>query len=1083
MKKVFRDGSTVTILGHYLYSKEKFYEELSVDELKDLEVQPTAADLSGDPLRVFLSLEALRYQFASAYDPFLAVNVSKIDPLPFQIDAVYNYILKYPRIRFLLADDPGAGKTIMAGLVIKELKLRKLADRILIVAPGHLMEQWRREMLDKFQEDFVVVRRDLLRSSTNVFQKYSQVIASIDFLKQDDVLDLLKDVTWDLVIVDEAHKLAAYKYGNKLSKTQRYRVGEVLSERTAHMLFLTATPHKGDPENFRLLVDLLLPGMFSDAEVLKEAIRSGAHVPFLRRMKEDLRGFDGKRLFPPRYSTTITYQLSDDEIRLYRALTEYIQTQYSQISSESKRRNVAFAMVILQRRFASSVYALLKSLERRKERLEEYLKNREALAEQPRVDWDSLLDELEDMEESERWAKEDELLGVTASKSPSAIKAEIETINKLISLARKVIESQAETKIQDLKQTLAKINSEFPGEKILLFTEFKDTLDYLTERLREWGYTVTNIHGQMSMEERLEKEKEFRHNAQIMVATEAAGEGINLQFCHLLVNYDIPWNPNRLEQRIGRVHRYGQKKPVYIYNLVAGNTREGEVLQRLLEKLEEIRSALGDKVFDVIGDVLHGTSLYKALAALAANLDDERARKEIEKVKSELDVDSISKKLEDLLAESLATKHIDLTRIRKMLEISKENRIAPEYLQEFFKTAMDVIGGRYRARPDGTIVVERIPSELKELMDAHPARWQYADLKFPLVITFDKDVAKDRENVHFVSFGHPILDALLDLIQRDFVKDLVRGAVFYDLDGMYDGPIWFYEVTIVDGNGQVAGKRLVAIYDSPDGLKPVNPRVIWDFEPARNVSVSVDFSRRKVVEEAVRSVANEYLEELRRDRERQAEIKKNYGLRSLERLRGELGVRIARAEALLQQGDTTFAGILPLWREQWKKYTKKLQELPKEIERETTLRVSIPAYVGVIYVVPKDGMKSDPEIEKIGMRVTMEYERKRGWRPRDVSAENKGYDIVSEGPNGEVRYIEVKARAGIGDVQLTRNERVVAGIHGEKYWLYVVFNAATNPELRIIQNPAEVLRMQEIREVRYIAPASEILNKGERADI
>jgi Superfamily II DNA/RNA helicases, SNF2 family len=520
------------------------------------------------------------------------------DPLPHQIEAVYGHVLKLPRIRFLIADDPGAGKTIMAGLIIKELKLRHLATRILIVAPGHLKDQWRRELKDRFEEDFVVVDRATLGAfyGQNVWARESQVITSIDFAKQEEVLTGLSAVQYDLIIVDEAHKMAAYRYGDNLSKTDRYRLGERLSEICTHLLFLTATPHRGDPENFRLFLDLLEPGFFATSDMLAESIRQRDNPLFIRRVKEDLKDFDGKPLFLPRHVATIEFNLgveSEDEKRLYNDLSRYVNAQYNKALTSEKRRNVAFALVILQRRLASSTYALLRSLERRKRRLEELLQG--APQRQRTADEGYDVDELDDLSEEERWRREEAWETLSVAENRRELEQEVSSLDALIAQARAIVNAAppVEAKLRHLRAALEQLNRSHPGEKILIFTESRDTLEHLEKNVRLWGYSVCTIHGGMDLASRIQAEKTFKNEAQIMVATEAAGEGINLQFCHLMINYDIPWNPNRLEQRMGRIHRYGQTREVFVFNLVATDTREGRVWQAVFRKLEEIRQALG----------------------------------------------------------------------------------------------------------------------------------------------------------------------------------------------------------------------------------------------------------------------------------------------------------------------------------------------------------------------------------------------------------------------------------------------------------------------------------------------------------
>jgi len=748
VKKVEQLGNRIHIMGATIYSNKHIDRLLSKDDIEKIRTKEFELDFSTPGSEAFLAIEATRFRFASIFDPLLAMNISKIDPLPFQIEAVYGYILKLPRIRFLIADDPGAGKTIMAGLVIKELKLRGLVNRILIVVPGHLKDQWRRELKEKFQEYFTVIDRSTFDThyGENPWERENQVITSMDFAKQDDILPSLGSVEWDLVVVDEAHKMAAYKYGEKLKRTERYKLGEVLSRNSEHMLFLTATPHKGDPENYRLFMDLLAPGVFATTDMIDESIRNGDNPHFIRRLKEDLRDFDGKRIFKDRFPYTIKFRLSEEEKRLYNEVSRYVISQYNKALMRDKRRNVTFALLILQRRMASSTYALLRSLERRKKRLEELLKEPEVKSEVATIDIERLT-EIEDYEESARWEAEKRWETVSIAENKIELQKEIDILNSLMQKAREIITNEEEVKLKELKKAIEKgfekLREIGGKEKILVFTESRDTMEYLVDKIKSWGYSVNFIHGGMRLEDRIMAEKIFKNETQVMVATEAAGEGINLQFCHLMINYDIPWNPNRLEQRMGRIHRYGQKKDVYIFNLVAEDTREGKVLIKMFEKLDEIRRTLGsDKVFDVIGDVFHGKNLYQLIIDAVTNT------RSTEEIIEELDIkvdENYIAKIKEALGESLATRYIDYTRIKEMAEKAKEYRLIPEYVEEFFKRALQRAGGRFKLRKDGFITIETVPYEIRKIAEEVDFKNKYGTVlrRYPKV-TFDKEVAAEN---------------------------------------------------------------------------------------------------------------------------------------------------------------------------------------------------------------------------------------------------------------------------------------------------------------------------------------------------
>lgn len=1087
VKKVDSSTGYVHIVGATTISGQHVDQLIPVEEMSDIRIRAIETDFKSEAWKVFLALETKRYRYASLYDPLLAMNTSKVDPLPHQIEAVYGYVLKLPRIRFLIADDPGAGKTIMAGLILKELKLRNLVKRILIVTPGHLKDQWRRELKEKFEETFVVIDRGLLDAhyAENVWERENQVITSIDFAKREEILPSLGSARFDLVIVDEAHKMSAYRYGDKPVKTNRYRLGEVLSKSSDHLMFLTATPHKGDPENFRMFLDLLEPGFFASSEMLQESIKNKDNPLFIRRIKEDLKDFEGRPLFLPRYVKTVGFNLSDDEQILYNDVSRYVKEQYNKALQSDKRRNVAFALVILQRRLASSMYAILKSLERRKKRLEDLIKGVEKASLIEKV-FD--FEEVEDLSEEDRWKEEEMWETLSVAENRQELDAEIEILGDLIEKARNIIQKESEVKILQLKKSMEELSKKWSSKKILIFTESRDTLEYLEKKIKSWGYSVNTIHGGMKLEERVNAEKVFKNETQILVATEAAGEGINLQFCHLMINYDIPWNPNRLEQRMGRIHRYGQTMEVYVFNMVAQSTREGMVLTRLFEKLDEIRSVLqSDKVFDVISEVLYGKNLAQLMmeaAAGARTMDD--ILKEID---IKVDAEYIAKVKENL-GESLATKYIDYTRLKDMAQKARENRLIPEYTEAFFRKAFLKTGGKLKDRKDEFLTIESLPYEIKSIAGEDWFKRRFGTLlkSYPK-ITFDKDIGFRNQDAEFVTFGHPLFEGILEWVDRTMSSELQKGAVFIDPEGKMDGFILFYEGEVKDGKGSIAGKSLFAYYhDSRTGeSKPMPSTVVWDLAESTDDGgerVDIEIVKSGILSQITSSL-RQYLEKLRQDRKRQAEIKEKYGIKSLDKLVVDLDGELIELYTRKDRGESV---DLPIRNkeDQKRRYEKSKDELVDMIEKEKNLTMSTPVFLGIIRVKPiahvEEAMQSDPEIERRGMEVVTKYERDAGRQPEDVSKENLGFDIRSKDQTGIFRYIEVKARARIGAVALTQNEWFKAQRLGNDFYLYVVWNAAQNSNAKplIVQNPALNLAIErKVEVVRYIIQSSEIKQKAE----
>mgnify|MGYP005840679579 CR=1 FL=1 len=1064
---------------------------LAIDDLEKLKVVVEGAlSFSGDGEAFFLLMESHRIRNAFQFDPLYAVNVSQVDPLPHQIDAIYHYILRNPSIRFLLADDPGAGKTIMAGLLLKELKYRGLVDRTLIIVPGHLKDQWIREMKEKFQETFNAVDRGVMSAAwgQNVWAENNQIITSIDFAKQDDVMTALKESRWDIVIVDEAHKMSAYRYGEKIDKTKRYRFGELISSITSYLLFLTATPHRGDPDNFLLFLDLLEPNFFASTAMLEDSIRDKDNPLFLRRLKEDMKDFEQKPLFPPRYVETVKYHLadSDDEIRLYNAVTEYVENHYNKALAKDKR-NVAFAMVILQRRLASSVRAVRRSLERRRNRLRDLYEKGELIQEGLYYTEENL----EDLEERERWSKEEELLEkLTSAATLEELKDEIGKLDELIALAKQAEKGESEVKLVQLRKLMEAEGLSRSQEKLLIFTEARDTQEYLKEKLQAWGYSVSEIHGGMNLDKRIAAEAEFKDKTQLMVATEAAGEGINLQFCHLCINYDIPWNPNRLEQRMGRIHRYGQQHEVHIYNLVAVDTIEGKILKKLFEKLDSMRKHMGsDRVFDVIGDVIPGKNLKDLiLEAIARTRTIDEILADFDSVP---DLDAIDRVREATL-ESLATRHIDLSRILGEQRLALENRLVPEYVEAFFRRAAAALDIPLEKRKDDFWRMPAVPFEVRNRPLSFKLRHGEVRTEYSRV-SFDKERAF-KEEAEFVAMGHPLMEAVIDTIFNKFEDEAQAGAVLFDPDGKLDGLLWFLQAEIKDGTGKVAGRRLFALYESMNGERTlVSPAILWDLKPGlpegkttaiQNLSPA-SINRDVVVNHVIGHALEPYRAELQNQRNKDAFIKEKYGLRSLDELLLKSDSKLADYYTRQGSGGDVPEAVISQEKRRKEDLQRKKERLVGVIEAETHLLPHDPEVLGVARVLPlpveAKGQKPDPEVEEIGMEISMRYEVEQGRVPEDVSAMNLGYDIRSSGGDRAIRYIEVKARSAEGAVALTPNEWLMAHRLGEEYWLYIVANTARNPELYIINNPAAKLQpSEEISIVRYMVSASDWSSNAQR---
>jgi superfamily II DNA or RNA helicase len=792
----------------------------------------------GDGALLRLVSEAYRIRLAYLFDPLLAVHTSLVEPLPHQITAVYGEMLARQPLRFLLADDPGAGKTIMTGLFIKELLIRGDLRRCLIVCPGSLVEQWQDELDQRFHLPFEIVTNDRLESarSGNAFAETNLAICRLDKLSRDeDAQAKLEQTDWDLIVVDEAHKLSATFFGGEVKYTKRYRLGQLLSRITRHFLLLTATPHNGKEADFQLFMALL------DGDRFEGRFREGVHTTdvsdLMRRLvKEQLLTFDGTPLFPERIAYPVTYALSLAEADLYKQVTEYVRDEFNRadaLENEGRKGTVGFALTTLQRRLASSPEAIYQSLRRRRERLEKRLREEQLLKRgaEARIELDAGLpsldeEQLEDLDDApgaEVETLEERVVDqASAARTIRELEAEIRILARLEALAQRVRQSGTDRKWEELARLLQNNAEMFDASggrrKLVIFTEHRDTLNYLTERIQTLlgqPEAVVTIHGGMLREERRAAQERFLNDPDVLVlvATDAAGEGINLQRAHLMVNYDLPWNPNRIEQRFGRIHRIGQTEVCHLWNLIAGETREGEVFQRLFEKLEEERKALGGQVFDVLGNVRFENQPLRELVLQAIRYGDQpevRARL-TQAVDNALDRERLRALLEE---RALAQDTMDAAKVRAIredMERAEARRLQPHFIADFFLEAFRRLGGSVRERESGRYEITHVPAVIRT-RDRQIGVGQPVLAKYER-ITFEKALiaVPGKPLAAFICPGHPLLDATIDLVlerHRDLLK---RGAVLVDPTDPGEEPrtLVYLEHAIQDARTDASGNRRI----------------------------------------------------------------------------------------------------------------------------------------------------------------------------------------------------------------------------------------------------------------------------------
>jgi superfamily II DNA or RNA helicase len=800
-----------------------------------------------DANQFFLFVESARIKLAFAYDPHFAVSLSGVRPLPHQLEAVYERMLPQVRLRFLLADDPGAGKTIMAGLLLKELKLRGVIERVLILAPSPLTLQWQDELRSKFTETFEVINSTLAKGQLagNPWERFRQCVASIDFAKRDDVVPGILQVDWDLVIVDEAHKCSARTQGDDLRRTGRYELVEALSRNCERILLLTATPHQGDVDQFHNFLRLLEPEQFISNQLNPEMLKLADSPWFLRRIKEELKDFEGRKLFKKRFAITVPFELSPPEERLYKKVTTYI-NKFLGKAPGRKQAAVALARTVLQRRLASSLNAIFSSLKRRRQRFADLLDELDGLSPEDQharlFNLGKPIDIEKESDDCEEEELEDLAIDAIVAERLDQLRDELDELSHLVKLAEQTIQAGTEMKLNKLKECLNRAEfAELKGGegKLLLFTEHRDTLEYLKQHLTDWGYTTCEIHGGMNPIARKTAQKDFQLNRQICLATEAAGEGINLQFCQLMINYDLPWNPNRLEQRMGRIHRIGQKRDVYIFNFLAANTVEGRVLDKLFTKLEEIRGAMGDRVFDVIGQLLQLNDIRfedMVREATYAKANEEDVLEQIERIDPER-----LEELEEKTGVALATSHVDLSQIRRTQSQdyrSEEQRLMPRYIEEFFKRSCEFLGINLEVRADGLWRVPYLKEEFRSNNLDSVRRLGTAEKHYPKLSFYKEQLANPaHQDAELLSPGHPLFAAIAERLDVELDESICTGsALFVDADADEPYRIYFFEVQVAgqqrSGKDTVLKASLSAVMEKASGeLTPIFPDALHDLAP------------------------------------------------------------------------------------------------------------------------------------------------------------------------------------------------------------------------------------------------------------
>ncbi|MDP3651112.1 MAG: helicase-related protein [Rhodoferax sp.] len=1066
--------------------------------------RPWAFDAPGEEFK--LAVEAYRINLAHLFDPMMAVHTSNVEPLPHQITAVYESMLPRQPLRYVLADDPGAGKTIMAGLFIRELLMRADAKRILIVAPGSLVEQWQDEMFEKFGLSFTLFSREQVEQSRggNPFDDIDLMVARIDQLsRNEDLQEKLRLSHWDLIVVDEAHKLSASYFGNKVNKTKRFQLGELLGSITRHFLLMTATPHNGKEEDFQLFMSLL------DSDRFYGKFRDGAHkvdvTDLMRRtVKEEMLRFDGTKLFPDRRAITANYKLSDPEAALYAAVTDYVKEEMNRADQLDGQRkgNVGFALTSLQRRLASSPEAIYQSLKRRcnklKRRVEdEKLRNRgQTLAETLNVNgapediWESAdamsPDDYENFEE----AVVDQ---ATAAQTIQELEAEIIILDALEEQAKQVVHSGQDRKWDELSNLLqSPTMREESGRqrKLIIFTEHRDTLNYLAIKIRGLignEEAVTMIHGGVKREERRKVQELFRNDpaTRVLLATDAAGEGVNLQNANLMVNYDLPWNPNRLEQRFGRIHRIGQTEVCHLWNMVAAETREGDVFQRLFEKLEVEREALGGRVFDILGEVFEDKSLKDLLIeAIRYGEDPEVRSRLLRKIEGALDTVHLENiiKRNALCEEVMSTER--LFAVKEEMEKAEARKLQPYFIRSFFNQAFQQLGGELRPREQGRYEITHVPANIRERdrqITGRDRRNADTVLRRYERVCFEKQFVRLIERVgapmaSLMHPGHPLMQSVTDLVLEQHRNKLKQGAVLVDPSDMGITPkvMFIIDHSVREGAdpAHVVSRRMQFVEIDPQGntinagwaphldmesISKADLALIQDVFAAPWLNGTDAQNLEQVaLAHASTHLVPEHFDEVRNRREKN--VDKTLAAVH-ERLVKEINYWSDRYIKL--QDDIASGKDVRLTLENVRRtiddLTARRESREKELLAMRHVISATPVVAGGALVIPagllaqrtgQPGWTADADararVEWAAMNAVMAAERALGHEVIDVSAQKCGWDVTSlpraiDGKLPPSRHIEVKGRVkGSSTVTVTRNEILYGLNQQDKFILAIV---------------------------------------------
>lgn len=972
-----------------------------------------------------------------------AMASTPLKPYAHQTTAVYGAMLPQPQLRFLLADEPGTGKTIMAGLYIREMQRLGLVRRTIIVCPANLATKW----VDDFARllggglkhlTAETIRQDALNTSD--LWVVSLELAAINPLVQDAIRP--DRAGWDLVVFDEAHRLTPTAAGF-------HQVGRLLAKNTPRALLMTATPHRGKEWLFRHLLHLVDPDIYpdpgTDPNIKLDPLRPGP-IHFLRRMKEDLVDYDGKtRLFKGRTAANHSVPLSNAEYGFYTEALDMVDRYFPPTAQP-------LARMVYGKRAASSLHSLAETLRRRHSNMGELSEAEAALiADRNDAGDDSEVDE----------AKVVNATSTASRAERSGIKSLLERLDAAISAPD--WQPSKWTRLIDDCLTAHGISAG-TNEQAVIFTEFADSAQWIAARLRTDGYTAKMYSGRQSKPERDEVRREFmRGEFQVIVTTDAGNEGIDLQAAHVLVNYDIPWSLVRLEQRMGRIHRVGQTRDVFLYNLVAGDTREGDTLMRLLDNFCTAANEMRGQMFDSLSAVaeITGVDYDKWLTDLYGN-DEDKKHSAIEAAKAIQTQELVRKAREVRDTERKLASQVDAVAALTLLQRDLFARINPAIVEAYLDRldATGLIAAERTAAGDGfrqiTIAAGTLPASLGGSTSAH-------------VATSGEALRAAADNIDVTDTitlgpGEPGFADLIHLAESELAESVFQSGAAQDPSSLTSYDLYAFEATMTESGGhrESIWATLIKVDDSGNA-RPVRWEALANLVPTAKPGTAphparldnADYAARVVAEQTVlehQNVRADWFAQARKDL-------MNLPITLTEGI-DDRPTRLSMRRHLQAQTETRLTGL----------------------KRLIDVQLADPKLVGRIRVhaAADPSMQTEIDSEFVSMTLVAKLLEDDGWHVDDVHTENRGYDLDAR-RNSQIRHIEVKGVAGSAasdGIRMTGNEVLIATQHRKQYWLYVADHCddGTGRLFGTYEDPATLFATDMTGDAIFRVPGSSLKN-------